>query len=136
MHEIVLLRDKRQKTGSAQEVGLDVHSTRTVFDAWKRGTGMSYTLGRIIEEVHSLGEHLIIVIDPLAVFWSTGIPKPGRSPIPTRKIIPGDPEQVLGTDLVGDIWTRGIEAQSGGKLVRVGLECWSQNTLASRQRSS
>jgi len=92
-----------------QPINIEARASRTIFVAGKRGSGKSYTLGRIIEEVHAQGEHLIIVIDPLAVFWNTGIPEPGHQPLPTREIIPGDPATVLGPGLVDAIQGHGIE---------------------------
>ena len=61
----------------------------------KRGSGKSYTLGRIVEEYHRLGSHLIVVVDPLAVYWSTAIPLDGQ-PIPVKVCVPGPPEKALG----------------------------------------
>ncbi len=101
---VILAADRK----GGQAIELTTRSARTVFVAGKRGTGKSYTLGRLIEEVHRLGEHLIVVIDPLAVFWSTAIPEPGQTAIPTRVIIPGDPDRVLGADLMAAMTARGV----------------------------
>jgi hypothetical protein len=93
-------------------ITLAADRSRAIFVAGKRGSGKSYTLGRIIEEYHRLGSHLIVVVDPLAVFWTTALPAPTSPPlaggpalsvaegieggIPVRVIVPGDPAQVLG----------------------------------------
>ena len=101
---IALATDRK----GGQPITLAADHTRAIFVAGKRGSGKSYTLGRIIEEYHRLGTHLIVVIDPLAVFWTTAIPAPTSPPhaggieggqgeaIPIRVIVPGDPAQVLG----------------------------------------
>ena len=86
-----------------------MHAARTIFVSGKRGSGKTYTLGRIVEEIHALGRHLIVVVDPLAQFWATGISRPDQAPVPTREIVPGDPQQVLGSLRVAAMQRYGIE---------------------------
>jgi hypothetical protein len=112
---IALATDRK----GGQPITLAADHTRAIFVAGKRGSGKSYTLGRIIEEYHRLDSHLIVVIDPLAVFWTTAIPVSspphaggieggqGRA-IPVRVIVPGDPAQVLGP-LAQTMAERGVE---------------------------
>jgi hypothetical protein len=124
---IALATDRK----GGQPITLAADHTRAIFVAGKRGSGKSYTLGRIIEEYHRLGTHLIVVIDPLAVFWTTAIPAPPSSqhrplankdgvlapagtpkrqaePVAVRVIVPGDPAQVLGP-LVQAMTDRSVE---------------------------
>jgi hypothetical protein len=75
----------------------------------KRGEGKTYTLGRMVEEIHALGRHLIVVVDPLAQFWPTGVSRPDQAPVPTRAIVPGDPQQVMGSRRVAAMQQHGIE---------------------------
>ena len=102
---ITLAQDKR----TGQPIDLTVHAARTIFVSGKRGSGKTYTLGRIVEEIHALGRHLIVVVDPLAQFWATGISRPDQAPVPTREIVPGDPQQVLGSLRVAAMQRYGIE---------------------------
>ena len=104
-HTITLAQDKR----TGQPIEITVHAARTIFVSGKRGSGKTYTLGRIVEEIHALGRHLIVVVDPLAQFWATGISRPDQAPVPTREIVPGDPQQVLGSLRVAAMQRYGIE---------------------------
>jgi hypothetical protein len=128
---IALATDRK----GGQPITLATDHTRAIFVAGKRGSGKSYTLGRIIEEYHRLGTHLIVVIDPLAVFWTTAIPAqphgesdqhdsqgaatggvlaPAGTPkrqaplVAVRVIVPGDPTQVLGP-LAQAMTDRGVD---------------------------
>ena len=44
---ITLAQDKR----TGQPIDLTVHAARTIFVSGKRGSGKTYTLGRIVEEL-------------------------------------------------------------------------------------
>jgi hypothetical protein len=91
-------------------VSLDVSRSRSIFIAGKRGSGKSYTLGKIIEDVHAAGRHLLVVVDPLSVFWTTAIPVNGAQPVPVRVLVPGEPEAVLGV-MAAAMSGYGIEVQ-------------------------
>ncbi|MBI4361967.1 MAG: ATP-binding protein [Euryarchaeota archaeon] len=61
-------------------VYLDVSRPHVVLVCGKRGTGKSYTLGVVAEEVLSLPEEFrrrlsLVVVDPLGVFWTLGEPQ-------------------------------------------------------------
>lgn len=80
-------------------ISLATHASRVIFICGKRGTGKSYTLGHIAEEIVGEGMALAVLVDSLAVFWSTAIPTDSGPPIPVRVLVPGDPVGVLGADL-------------------------------------
>jgi len=48
--------------------------SRVVLICGKRGSGKSYTLGVIAEELARLDRFLVILVDPMGVFWSMGLP--------------------------------------------------------------
>jgi len=48
--------------------------SRAVLICGKRGSGKSYTLGVIAEELARLNRFLVILVDPMGVFWSMGLP--------------------------------------------------------------
>lgn len=104
MDLIALAADRK----GGHPITLAADRSRALFVAGKRGSGKSYTLGRIVEEYHRLGTHLVVVVDPLAVFWTTAIPVDGADPIPVRVLVPGDPEQLLGP-LAPAMADRGVE---------------------------
>jgi len=63
---------------SHQSIRLSVDFSRVILICGKRGSGKSYTLGVIAEELAHLDRFLIILVDPMGVFWSMGLPV--RSP--------------------------------------------------------
>jgi len=89
---IELATDRR----GGELIAFDGSKSRCVAIFGKRGSGKSYTLGRIVEEYHRQREHLIVVVDPLAVYWSTAIPLDNEEPIPVKVCVPGPPERALG----------------------------------------
>ena len=99
-----LARDRKGK----KNITLSTSGTRAIFITGKRGSGKSYTLGRLVEEYHRAGNHLIVVVDPLAVFWSTAMPEDGQEPLPVRVLVPGSIEDALGP-LAPAMEARGVE---------------------------
>lgn len=71
-------------------ISFDFTRSRALFACGKRGSGKSYSLGKIIEGIHREGQHLMVVIDPLSVFWPTCIPVEGAPKIPVNLLVPGD----------------------------------------------
>lgn len=102
---LILATDRRGQ----RPVYVATDRSRAVFIAGKRGSGKSYTLGRLAEDVHVLGRHLVIVVDPLSIFWTTAIPANGAQPIPVRVITPGDPDAILGPNLTAAMRDHGVQ---------------------------
>jgi hypothetical protein len=94
-----------QKTGKPITPSADF--SRAVLICGKRGSGKSYTLGVIAEELARLDRFLVILVDPMGVFWSMGLPSADFAPhlesqseirIPHSEIkvnilVPGDPAE-------------------------------------------
>jgi DNA helicase HerA-like ATPase len=93
-----------------QNITVSTAHSRAIFISGKRGSGKSYTLGKIVEEVYAAGRHLIVVVDPLSVFWSTAIPLNGDEGVPVRVLVPGDPDRLLGA-LAQVMTSHGLEVQ-------------------------
>ena len=93
-----------------QNITVSTAHSRAIFISGKRGSGKSYTLGKIVEEVYAAGRHLIVVVDPLSVFWSTAIPLNGDEGVPVRVLVPGDPDRLLGA-LAQAMASHGLEVQ-------------------------
>lgn len=78
-----------QKTGQAITLASDF--SRAAVICGKRGSGKSYTLGVIAEELAKQSRFLIILVDPMGVFWSMGLSTDDVDPPPVNILVPGDP---------------------------------------------
>lgn len=58
--------------GTGEPIVISAEHSRAIFICGKRGSGKSYSLGVIAEELAKAGRFLIIV-DPLGVFWPMGL---------------------------------------------------------------
>jgi hypothetical protein len=67
--------------------------SRVVLICGKRGSGKSYTLGVIAEELAKLDHFLVILVDPMGVFWSMGLPVNGAKSPAVNILVPGDPAE-------------------------------------------
>jgi len=105
-------------------VYLDASRSRAVLVCGKRGSGKSYTLGVIVEELLSLGNTLVILIDPMGIYypmaqanqeqermlWDWGLSARG---VPVQLLVPGDPEMLYGgRDIVAAMEGRGVSFNS------------------------
>ena len=92
---------------SEEYVYLDASRSRAVLVCGKRGSGKSYTLGVIVEELRPSDDVLIIIIDPMGIYfpmaqsnhdqdrllWDWGLRAEG---MPTLLLVPGEPERLYG----------------------------------------
>jgi len=102
-------------------VYLDASKSRAILICGKRGSGKSYTMGVIIEELHRSADVTILVVDPMGIFHTMALPNSeqenivwdwGDSPraLPVKVIVPGDPmERYGGSDIVQEMERRGVE---------------------------
>lgn len=105
-------------------VYLDDSRSRAVLVCGKRGSGKSYTLGVIVEELLDAGDILTIIIDPMGIYypmaqpnqeqerllWDWGLSAKG---IPILLLVPGDPEILYGgREVVGAMEARGARFRS------------------------
>lgn len=88
-------------------VYLDASRSRAALICGKRGSGKSYTLGIIVEELYQAGNVLTVIIDPMGIYypmtqpnhnqdrllWDWGLTAEG---LPTLLLVPGDPEMLYG----------------------------------------
>jgi len=86
---------------------LDASRSRAVLVCGKRGSGKSYTLGVIVEELLDAGNTLVIIIDPMGIYypmaqpnqeqerllWDWGLSAKG---VPILLLVPGAPETLYG----------------------------------------
>jgi len=87
-----------------ESVYIKATGSRAVFICGKRGSGKSYTMGVIIEELFNQeqGKALIIIVDPIGIYHTMSLPNEIQSDevrnaglltkrFPVRLIVPGDP---------------------------------------------
>ncbi|MBC8263373.1 MAG: ATP-binding protein [Anaerolineales bacterium] len=99
---------------------LDASRSRAVLICGKRGSGKSYTLGVIVEELLNAGNTLVIIIDPMGIYypmaqpnheqerllWDWGLSAKG---IPILLLVPGAPEILYGGRKVTEVMeARGV----------------------------
>lgn len=92
---------------TSESAYLDDSRSRAVLVCGKRGSGKSYTMGVVVEELLDTGNTLVIVIDPMGIYypmaqpnyaqermlWDWGLNPKGAS---TLVLVPGDPEILYG----------------------------------------
>lgn len=110
-----------QELEDEEDVYIDASSARSILACGKRGTGKSYTLGNIVEEIHTETQDVVpLVIDPMGIYWTMaeenddqrdllwdwGVTEQG---FPVNLLVPGDPEERYGEDIVHEFRSRGID---------------------------
>ena len=104
---------KDLKKGVAAHID-DSHS-RAILICGKRGSGKSYTLGVIAEELFSsVPKPVILIVDPIGIYWTTCLPnlESGRKDgLPVKVMIPGTPETRYGPDVTGEMQKLGVKFQ-------------------------
>lgn len=101
-------------------VYLNASHSRAALVCGKRGSGKSYTLGVIVEELKQLANNLVIIIDPMGIYypmvqpnheqdrllWDWGLHAQG---MPTLLLVPGAPESLYGgSDVVRAMESMGV----------------------------
>ena len=106
---------------SEANVYLDASKARAILICGKRGSGKSYTMGVIIEELHRSADVTTLVVDPMGIFHTMSLPNSeqektvwdwGDTPrgMPIAVLVPGDPvERYGGFDIVQEMERRGVE---------------------------
>lgn len=113
-------------TGNGEMVRIEADQSQRILVCGKTGTGKSYTLGVIIEELANVGSNIVLAIDPQGIFWAMadantapeevdGLWAFDRSPrgFPLNLMVPGDPVERFGdAEIVQEMERRGIQVQS------------------------
>ena len=100
--------------------------SRAVFICGKRGSGKSYTLGVIVEELFAQerGKAVLIIADPMGIYHTMVWANENQSDevrqaglltegFPIRLIVPGDPLACFGdAEIVNKLQTNGVEITS------------------------
>ena len=119
--ELMLGRDLTTQ----QNVYLNASGSRAVLVCGKRGSGKSYTLGVIIEELVIVGgkEVIPIIVDPMGIYHTMVRRNERQSSelftwgltaqnFKTRLLIPGIPEELYDPDILSELRRRGVECES------------------------
>ena len=84
-----------------KDVEFSTDKSRVILVAGKRGSGKSYTLGVMTEELFE--DALLLLIDPLGIFWTFCMPslEAGKKEgLPTTVLVPGEPVVRYGADVL------------------------------------
>lgn len=116
--ELMLGRD----LATQQNVYLNAIDSRAVLVCGKRGSGKSYTLGVLIEELVTIGgqDVIPIIIDPMGIYHTMVRRNEGQSSelfrwgltaqnFRVRLLVPGIPEELYGSDILAEFHKRGVE---------------------------
>ena len=110
-----------QEIEDQEDVYIDASNARSILACGKRGTGKSYTLGNVVEEIHTETNDIVpLVIDPMGIYWTMaeenddqrdllwdwGVTEQG---FPVNLLVPGDPVDRYGDDIVREFRSRGID---------------------------
>jgi DNA helicase HerA-like ATPase len=113
-----------EERDSGEETLIDTSKARALFVCGKRGTGKSYSLGNVIEEVNrEMTDTVPLVVDPMGIYWTMAEPNDeqqdllwdwGMQPtgFDTTLLVPGDPTERYGTEVYDEMMRRGIEIES------------------------
>lgn len=108
----------------SSETYIDASSARSILACGKRGTGKSYTMGNIVEEVHTETDDVVpLVIDPMGIYWTMGEENERQRDLlwdwgmseqgfPVNLLVPGDPEERFGDEVLRELRARGIDVNS------------------------
>jgi DNA helicase HerA-like ATPase len=110
---------------SGQPILIRADRSQRILVCGKTGTGKSYTLGVMIEELAGIGSDIVVVVDGQGIFWTMAEPNPvtretdglwgfDRAPrgFPVNLMVPGDPvERFGGRDILDEMERRGIQVQ-------------------------
>lgn len=113
------------KTTSGEAFAISAATSQRVLICGKTGTGKSYTLGVLIEELASQGDVITLLIDPQGIYWSMAQENESSREVeqlweydrlprgfPVNLLIPGDPTERYGSEeVVMALEQRGIQVQ-------------------------
>ena len=104
-----------------EDVYIDAGKSRAVLICGKRGSGKSYTMGVLVEELHRAADVIVLIVDPMGIFHTMSLPNNeqeslvwewGDSPrgLPVKVLVPGDPiDRYGGFEIVQEMERRGVE---------------------------
>ncbi len=103
---------------------VDGSHSRAVFICGKRGSGKSYSMGDIIEEVHDHTEGVVpLIVDPMGIYWTMVNENEAQQnelwdwglqsrSYDVNLLVPGDPEDRYGEQVLSEMKRRGLDVSS------------------------
>ena len=113
-----------EETESGDEAYIDGSHSRAVFICGKRGSGKSYTMGDLIEEVTEHTHDVVpLVVDPMGIYWTMVDENEEQQDLlwdwglqPTsydvNLLVPGAPQDRYGDEVLREMKRRGLEVSS------------------------
>ena len=122
MNDCILLGKQMHQSNLVE---IPCGTSQRILVCGKTGTGKSYTLGVLIEELARIGKDIILVVDPQGMFWSTAQPNESHSEADKlwefgreargfriNMLVPGNPAERYGDKaIVEELERRGINVQ-------------------------
>lgn len=110
---------------TGNDFAISCEKSQRILVCGKTGTGKSYTLGVLIEELANIGDAISLVIDPQGIFWTMAQANEASKEIESlwefgretkgfrvNLMVPGDPvERYGGEDIVMEMERRGLHIQ-------------------------
>lgn len=99
---------------------VDAKKSHAIFVCGKRGSGKSYTLGVLVEELHDVHPEILnIIVDPMGIFWTMGEPNYSQErdlwnwnsfakEYPAKLIVPGNPSKRFEKEVIDELKSRNI----------------------------
>ena len=109
---------------NGDETYINASDARSILACGKRGSGKSYTLGNIVEEIHTETHDIVpLVIDPMGIYWTMAEGNDeqrnllwdwnmSQRDFPVNLLVPGNPEERYGPEIVREFQSRGIDLNS------------------------
>lgn len=109
---------------TSEEVYISAQRARSILACGKRGTGKSYTIGNLVEEVHTETRDIVpLVVDPMGIYWTMANRNTKQESLlwdwglsaesfPVNLLVPGNPEQRFGREVVRELEQMDIDVNS------------------------
>lgn len=106
------------------ETYIDGSHSRAVFICGKRGSGKSYSMGDVMEEVTDHTDNVVpLVVDPMGIYWTMVEGNEEQQDLlwnyglqtqsyDVNLLVPGDPSTRYGDDILREMKRRGLEVSS------------------------
>jgi len=104
-----------------KDVYIDAEGARSILACGKRGTGKSYTLGNVVEEIHTETSDIIpLVIDPMGIYWTMTEENEEQRDLlwdwgmsterfDINLLVPGEPQDRFDREVLRELECRGVD---------------------------
>lgn len=104
-----------------KDVYIDAEGARSILACGKRGTGKSYTLGNVVEEIHTETSDIIpLIIDPMGIYWTMTEENEEQRDLlwdwgmsterfDINLLVPGEPRDRFDREVLRELERRGVD---------------------------